>query len=351
MAKVTQNKSVRSMPITAWPAADRDGWERASRPSSRLTRGGAASHLADITRDDFARRYGYFLDFLERTSRLDRQASAAAQVTLENVELYLAELQARVSSVTVYGSIYKLRRAAELIAPASNFAWLTEIEKDLAFVMRPKSKFDRLVSTGVLVKAGLTLFIEAELSDRSELARARGVRNGLMVALLAYHPMRLKNFAALELGRSFVEIKGSWWIVLSYRTTKSCRVDERRVPDVLKRPFDSYINQYRPILARSYRSTNALWLSSNDGSPMGYSGVERLISQTTLSAIGVNVSPHLFRTAAASTAAVHGGSTPHLASAVLHHTDRRVTEEHYIRASSMSASRIYAEIISDYLRD
>ena len=69
-----------------------------------------------------------------------------------------------------------------------------------------------------------------------------------------------------------------------------------------------------------------------------------LVSRVTRETIGVDVSPHLFRTAAASTAAMYGGATPHLASALLGHTDPRVTEEHYNRASSFSASRIYAEI-------
>jgi len=47
-----------------------------------------------------------------------------------------------------------------------------------------------------------------------------------------------------------------------------------------------------------------------------------------------------FRTAAASTAAVDGGSTPHLASTVLDHTDPRVTEEHSNRASSLACADI-----------
>jgi len=76
-----------------------------------------------------------------------------------------------------------------------------------------------------------------------------------------------------------------------------------------------------------------------------------LISRITLEALGVDVSPHLFRTAAASTAAAYGGKTPHLASALLNHTDPRVTEEHYNRASSVSASKVYAEIINNHLQE
>jgi hypothetical protein len=62
-------------------------------------------------------------------------------------------------------------------------------------VMEPRSKFDRLVFTGRLVKAGLSLVAEAEgLATTSDLARARGGRNGLIIALLALCPIRLKNF-------------------------------------------------------------------------------------------------------------------------------------------------------------
>ena len=74
------------------------------------------------------------------------------------------------------------------------------------------------------------------------------------------------------------------------------------------------------------------------------------MSKLTLQTLGVDVSPHLFRTAAASTAAAYGTDTPHLASAVLNHTDSRVAEEHYNRASSMNASKIYGEIVSELLR-
>jgi integrase len=64
--------------------------------------------------------------------------------------------------------------------------------------------------------------------------------------------------------------------------------------------------------------------------------------------LGVDVSPHLFRTAAASTAAAYGGNIPHLASAVLGHTDPRVTEEHYNRASSVNGAAVYAQLISEF---
>src|SRR5262249_22895827 len=228
----------RSLPVSEWPDADRCAWEEACRPRLRLRPGGAASYLAEVSRDDFARRYGAFLGFLQRTNRLQQHASAAAQVILANVEAYIADLKSRVGSVTIWNCIYKLRRAAELLAPTADFSWLAEIEKDLALEMRPRSKLDRLVLTGQLVEAGLTLMAEAQEFAASDLARARGVRNGLLVALLALCPIRLKNFTALEIGQTFKEINGRWWIALPGNITKTGRHDERPVPEWLNRYID-----------------------------------------------------------------------------------------------------------------
>jgi hypothetical protein len=144
-------EEVRSLPLNLWPAADRDAWVMACRPAARLKRGGAAGHLKPVTRDDFARRYGLFLDALERRGLLQQDGPAAANVTVDNVDAYIAELKERVTSVTVYGSISKLRRVAQLIAPGNDFTWLVDIERDLALVMRPRSKFDRLILAGATI--------------------------------------------------------------------------------------------------------------------------------------------------------------------------------------------------------
>jgi integrase len=325
-------------------------WEAACRPGSRLKPGGAANYLAQVSREDFARRYGAFLGFLQRHGRLDRDAAASAQVTLPNVETYTTDLTARVRSVTVYNCIYKLRRAAQLLAPTVDFSWLADVEKDLALVMEPRSKFNRLVFTERLVEAGLILVAEAHEFANNDLARARGVRNGLMIALLALCPIRLRNFAALEIGQTFKEIYGRWWIALPRMSTKSRRADERPVPALLNCYIDVYLNQSRPVLLGSRPPTDALWISSTTGRPMTTKNMGILVSKITFETLGMDVSPHLFRTAAASTAAAYGGNTPHLASALLNHTDPRVTEEHYNRATSISAAETYARIISEFRR-
>jgi len=302
--------------------------------------------MKDITFRDLARRYGYFLDYVERTEGLHHAAGAAAYVTLDRVNAFVAELQARVGSVTVYGSIFKLRRMGQVLDPTRDFSWLVEIEKDLASAMRPKSKFGRFAYSHVLIKAGTDLMTKAEAAfHRSALARARQFRNGLMVAMLGYHPIRPKNFAALEPGLTFKRELGSWWIVLPSSETKEKRTDERIVDARLIPWIDRYLEVHRPVLARRLEASKTLWLSSNDGCPLTPWGVEQVISRTTLATTGIKVSPHLFRTAAVSTAAVYAGSNPHLGSALLHHRDPTVRERHYNRACSLSATQSYGALV------
>jgi integrase len=270
-------------------------------------------------------------------------------VTAANVQGFLTELRARVSSVTQHGYVHKLRRITELIAPARDLHWLREIENDLHFTMTPRSKYSRLVMAEVLVDAGLALMAEADTAVHlTKLRRARQYRNGLMIALLASCPIRLKNFAALTIGRSLVEAGGDWWIVLGATETKEGRPDERRIPAFLTEHIQRYLGEHRAALASQEDRSGALWLSSRAGRPMTCATVQHAVIATTDATLGVAVSPHMFRTSAATSAATHAGTTPHLASALLHHRDVRVTEKHYNRASILNASKAYLEVIETY---
>jgi site-specific recombinase XerD len=339
---------VRSLPVGKWPPADQQAWEEACRPAVRLKTGGSASHLAPVSRNDIANRYGAFLGFLQRRGVLDLLSPAAGQVTPANVAIYIDELKARVRSFTVWNAVYKLRRAAELMNLQGDFCWLREIENDLALLAEPKSKLDRQVLAELLVEAGLTLVAEARKSAKSDFEQAKEVRNGLVIALLAACPIRIKNFAELEIGRTLKQVDGRRWITLPASSTKSRRIDERRVPNYLNKIIDLYLTEARPRLIGSKPGSNWLWISSRTGGRFTTKNLGTLISKITLQTIGVDVSPHLFRSAAATSSALYGGRTPHLASAVLGHTDPRVTYEHYNRASSVHAAKAYAAIVRQY---
>jgi hypothetical protein len=225
------DKQRRTLNVPDWPVADQRARQEAISPSHRLKKGGSASHLGPVSQEDIFRRYGLFLGFLKRMGRLHLSAPAAAHITPQNVETYIADFAIqKISSVTAWNNIYKLRRAAQLLSPNQDFSWLAEIEKDLAWMMEPRSKLDRVVFAERLVEAGLTLIVEAKGRTRTEFIRARGIRNGLMVGLLALCPCRLKNFASLEIGKTFKQVHDRWWIILPARSTKMRSPEERPVP-------------------------------------------------------------------------------------------------------------------------
>ena len=351
---------MRSLPIELWPAADREVWIKACRPSVRLSRGGAAAHMKPITQADLARRYGYFLDHLDRRGLLDPAAAAGGHLTPAAVEGFMAEVRELWRSVTLAQSIHKLRRMGEILAPKRDFSWLAEIEKDLALVAYPKPRFDRIILTEHLVEAGLTLIREAEIAHhRRRIWRATQMRNGLMVALLALCPIRSKNFASLRLQENFRRVGDAWWIILSSRETKSGRPDERPVPQDLNRAIALYLTWARPILlnlpdfsigsvpsgASDPFLSGALW-AGEKGDALGGSGLDRAIAGTTRMVVGTALSPHDFRRCAATTAAYRASGMSRLASALLQHTDRQVTDEHYNRASSMQASADFGAAIA-----
>jgi integrase len=312
-----------------------------------------------VTQADLERRYGYFLDHLSRRGLLDEAAPAGDHVTPQALAGFLAESGPIWRPVTQAQSVYKLRRMAEILAPDRDFSWLREIEKDLALVAHPQDRFGQIVTTEMLVEAGLTLVREAELAQhRRRLWRATQLRNGLMVALLALCPIRAKNFARLHLATSFAREGDGWCISLEGRETKSGRPDERRVPFDLNRAMALYLTWSRPVLLgcgefmigsqehgeEDPLLSGPLWVGEK-GRALTSGAVELAIAQTTEMTLGVRLRPHDFRRCAAVTASFRAGDMPHLASALLQHRDRRVTDAHYNRTSSMQAAMRFTEMV------
>ena len=170
-----------------------------------------------------------------------------------------------------------------------------------------------------------------------------------MVALWTLCPSRRKNFATLEIGKTFRRLNGKWWITIATEETKTRRrPEERPVADWMNPYIDLYLNEARPILlTKSKEETKALWISDKTGSPMTKAYFSSLIPQVTKNSIGIAISPHLFRTAAATTAAVAKADMPNLGTPLLGHT-RRGTTEDYIRPSSLIAGEELASVLQLY---
>ena len=92
--------------------------------------------------------------------------------------------------------------------------------------------------------------------------------------------------------------------------------------------------------------TLALFGSDSHGDRLDYNSVESRIMETTRATIGVPISPHDFRRNAATTAAFRAGSEPDLGNGLLQHNGSRTREEHYNRASNLTAAVEFGRMIS-----
>ena len=67
---------------------------------------------------------------------------------------------------------------------------------------------------------------------------------------LALLPLRLRDFAALRIGITLVQVEDHWQIVIPARETKSGRAEQRKVPNLLQPCLTRYIRN-RGALQRS----------------------------------------------------------------------------------------------------
>ena len=119
----------------------------------------------------------------------------------------------------------------------------------------------------------------------------------------------------------------------------------------LRRPSEltAFLQCRRPALVQGNAHTNALWMAIN-GRAMTYASLADLIPEITRMTVGVAVNPHMFRTAGATTLAIHAGDKPHAGAALLHHSRGPVTQENYNRASCVTAGRSLASVNARYKR-
>ena len=341
-------EKIRACPLRDWPTADREAWERACIAGQRLRPGGPAACLRPSTRTSFLRAYGYLLDFCRRKGVFDRDADAGAHVTPEFIIPFVRELHDRVGSVTRAIYVGRIRQIVRLLAPANDLVWLREIEVDLRYEAPPRPKYHRIVPSDRLLALGLELVNRGEASTHfTDLARARLVRDGLMIAFLSLCPIRLRNLAELSVGRQIRRIGNTWWILLEAAETKTGRPDERPVPAILTTHIDRWLEHWR----RLFRDPGDAFWASIKGGALAYTYVGNIITETTLRELGIAVNPHLFRDCAVYTVATEAGDRMGIASGLLQHTDERTVQKHYNKGALLCAVRRYQQILDQLMSD
>jgi integrase len=173
-------------------------------------------------------------------------------------------------------------------------------------------------------------------------------RDGLMIALAAFIPIRRKNLAALEIGLHLVREGDGWSVVVSGKETKTGKSLDYPVPELLEPYLATYLTVVRPQM-RPQPTCAALWLNSRGGA-LAYAAIGDIIARHLTSHFGFRVTLHDARDAAITLWAI---SAPHqigVARDLLAHSDLRTTTRHYNRAKGIEASRAYCQVIAGIRR-
>jgi len=134
---------------------------------------------------------------------------------------------------------------------------------DLRYEVRPRPKYHRIVSSDRLLSLGLELIRRGETSNHlTELARARLVRDGLMIALLSLCPIRLRNLAELHVGRQLRRTGETWWDHTGGSRDKkqtSRRTAGSRNPHLTYRPLAQTLAHPVPESRRCLLALHQVW--------------------------------------------------------------------------------------------
>jgi integrase len=237
-----------------------------------------------------------------------------------------------------------LYQAARIMMPNVDLAWLKCMKARLhAAPLRHAS--GPVVTSLQLLDLGLLLMARADPRPERRLTinGASCYRDGLMIAMLAFMPLRRKNLAALDIDRHIIEEGISRLIVIPAAETKTRTLIEFVIPELLLPYLAVYLKIVRPRLRRD-SDCKALWASPRGGA-LCSNAIWKLVCRHTSAELGVRLTPHDVRDAAATTWALEAPSQVAVSRDLLSHKNLRTTQKHYNRARGVEASRSYSQLL------
>ena len=166
--------------------------------------------------------YGRWLFWKRECGELTEDVAPEELATIEGIETYVAHLEACGNKqATIRHRLMGLERMLAAIAPKFDRTALKEIKGRYSKTGDRLAKRARIQDADVLVRFAEEVARTAEIYAGKDLFRAAVIyRDALQIMLLAYRPMRLKNFASLRIGRELLLREGQWALDIPGSATK-----------------------------------------------------------------------------------------------------------------------------------
>lgn len=332
------------MPYAEWPSADRalwvieaDEWD----PFSDIQR----TRLASASWKQYFFAWRRFLGYLARHEPLAMNIAAPDRFTSARIRRYVAHLSETNTPRSVAIQTDALYKAARHILPHIDLDWFKSVKSKLHAAAPITGKPRPIVTSLQLLDLGEQLMKESQPRENQRISLADAVkfRDGLMIALLAFVPLRRKNLTAVEIDRHLIREQANWFIIFPPTETKTGAAVEFKIPELLAPSLDIYLDAVRKRLSRT--SSKFLWISAKGGA-LSYSAIWDVIARHSLERLGLQLAPHDVRDAAVTMWALERPSKIQIASDLLSHGNQRTTIKYYNRANGIMASRSHAQLIA-----
>ena len=355
------------IPIADWPERHQVAWKTAFNPGGLFSKPSKASGWRPASINKTRKGYGIWLSHRKAKAGLSvkglSESAPEDLVTQDAVSAYIDDIRAiGSSSMTVYNHIQELYDAIRILTPHlpdDHWNWLGNAYKNLRSDAHPsRNKIERLKHADQLEGLGLELMAKAEATPKrdyraksgmTELQRSLMYRDGLICALLARRPFRIKNFYSLTIGTNFLVEGDRVNFAFSASEMKGKRPMEVPFPKNLLTYLARYIEQYRPILLTtsakaSHLPTQALWIS-RDGTDLTQGPLHVAIRKRTKTAFGKPIPPHWFRDSVTTTLIRDEPASARIIGTILGHTTPDIANKHYNQSRMVETGRRHVAIL------
>ncbi len=335
-----------TLPVERWPEGDRARWELANRSGDILDEDGPAAGWSPVTRVQVAKDWGRFLFWLEQNGGIDLADTPSERLEAGRLDGYLAHLQSTgMASTSLESRFRSLCQAVAIMDTTSDRQKLKDLCRRLkARAVPRREKHARLVDSADLSERSLRQY-DALIGGQGTIGieRCCHARDALMLAFLAYHPLRLRTFAALDLGGGITRNDARYHLDLDRSAVKEKRVYSCDVDDDLTPYLDHYLHYIRPRLLRGLVS-DRLWVARY-GSAISDSAVYYQIVKMTSWLLGHQINPHLVRDCVMTYLVLDDPANARIGSRILGHRSLRTAERHYDHAGAAMAQRAHAAMV------
>jgi integrase/recombinase XerD len=333
------------LPYAQWPAADRLLWERAMNGDDPFAEA-AGARLAKASQHDYLFGWRRFLGFLAIDEPDALEVAPMGRLSIDRVRRFVARLAQTNTPRSVANQIHMLYLAARVMMPEHDWTWLKALKSRLFVAAPARAAAGPVITSLQLLDLGEQLMNGSRPAPDTPISMDDAVRyrDGLMIALAAFIPIRRKNLAALEIGRHLVREGDGWSVIVSEEETKTRKSLDYPVPELLEPYLATYLNVVRPQM-RSHLTCAALWLHSRGG-PLAYAAIGDIFGRHSTSRLGFRITPHDARDAAATLWALLAPDQIGVARDLLAHSDLRTTNKYYNRARGIEASRAHRRVIT-----